>query len=62
LAKKGEGAILQPRRKIAHPGKIVKETIALENADDRLLLIGVTNDRAIPGVKYSEEWPLTKKQ
>lgn len=62
LVKKGEGANLEFKLKASHPEKIVREVVAFANSSGGLLLIGVGDDKSIPGVKFAdeEEYMLTR--
>jgi predicted HTH transcriptional regulator len=51
----GEGQHLEFKRKATYPEKIVRELIAFANTDGGTLLIGVDDDKSIPGVKFPEE-------
>jgi predicted HTH transcriptional regulator len=55
LVKKGEGAHLEFKLKASHPEKIVREVVAFANSSGGLLLIGVGDDKSIPGVKFADE-------
>lgn len=55
LAAEGEGLHLEFKRKAAYPEKIVRELIAFTNTEGGTLLIGVDDDKSIPGVKYPDE-------
>lgn len=55
LVARGEGQLLEFKRKASYPDKIVREMIALANTDGGTLLIGVDDNGTIPGVKYPEE-------
>ncbi len=55
LVNSGEGYHLEFKRKAAHPDKIAKELIAFANSDGGTMLIGVDDDKSIPGLKYPEE-------
>lgn len=55
LVAKGEGEQLEFKRKATHPEKIVREMIAFANSKGGTLLIGVSDDRSIPGVKFPDE-------
>lgn len=62
LVHEGEGYQLEFKRKAAHPDKVVKEIIAFANTQGGIILIGVNDDKTVPGVKYpEEEWHLVKK-
>ncbi len=62
LVSQGEGHHLEFKRKAAFPDKIVREMIAFANTDGGVLLIGVGDDKTIPGVKYPEEEALAVRQ
>lgn len=55
LVKEGEGSRLEFKLKAAHPEKIVREIVAFANSEGGLLLIGVGDDKSIPGVKFADE-------
>lgn len=55
LVAQGEGLFLEFKRKAAHPDKIVKELIAFANTKGGTLLVGVDDDKSIPGVSYPDE-------
>jgi predicted HTH transcriptional regulator len=55
IVRKGEGATLEFKRKASFPEKIVREMIAFANTSGGILLIGVNDDRSIPGLKYPED-------
>ncbi|CAN5465280.1 hypothetical protein BH23BAC1_BH23BAC1_03140 [soil metagenome] len=55
LVKKGESEVLEFKRKIAHPEKIVKEIVAFANTRGGHLLIGVDDNGTLPGLKFAEE-------
>ncbi len=55
LVSRGEGQHLEFKRKASYPDKIVRELIAFANTEGGVLLIGVDDDRSIPGVKFPEE-------
>ncbi len=62
LVKQGEGMHLEFKLKAAHPEKIVREIVAFANTEGGLLLIGVSDDKSIPGLKFpdEEEYILTR--
>jgi predicted HTH transcriptional regulator len=62
LVAQGEGLHLEFKRKAAHPEKLVREMIAFANTNGGSLLIGVGDDKSIPGIKYPEEEILVVKQ
>lgn len=54
LVSKGEGLTLEFKRKAAYPDKIVREMVAFANTKGGILLVGVGDDRSIPGLKYPD--------
>ncbi|MEK6782679.1 MAG: ATP-binding protein [Bacteroidota bacterium] len=55
LVSRGEGPYLEFKRKATQPDKIAHELIAFANTGGGTMLIGVDDDKSIPGVKYPEE-------
>jgi predicted HTH transcriptional regulator len=55
LVSKGEGFQLEFKRKAAYPEKIVREMIAFANSKGGILLLGIGDDRTIPGLKHPED-------
>lgn len=55
LVSRGEGLHLEFKRKVNHPDKIAHELIAFANTGGGTMLIGVDDDKSIPGVKHPEE-------
>ena len=55
LVAQGESATLEFKRKVAHPEKIVRELVAFANSDGGKLLIGISDNGDIPGVKFPED-------
>ena len=55
LVRRGEGGQLEFKLKANHPEKIIREVVAFANTDGGLLLIGVGDDKTIPGLKYADE-------
>lgn len=55
LVTEGEGLQLEFKRKATYPEKIVRELIAFANTEGGTLLIGVDDDKSIPGIKYPDE-------
>jgi hypothetical protein len=55
LVAQGEGLTLEFKRKAAFPEKIVREMIAFANTKGGILLVGIGDDRSIPGLKYPED-------
>ncbi len=43
------------KRKATHPEKILREIIAFANTEGGTLLVGVDDDKSIPGVKHPED-------
>ena len=50
----GESSTLEFKRKATYPEKIVREMIAFANTKGGVLLLGVSDDKTIPGLKYPE--------
>jgi predicted HTH transcriptional regulator len=55
LVAEGEGLQLEFKRKASHPEKIARELIAFANTEGGTLLVGVDDDKTIPGVKHPDE-------
>jgi predicted HTH transcriptional regulator len=55
IVRRGEGAQLEFKRKVAHPNKIIREIVAFANTRGGSLLIGVDDNGSIPGVRSAEE-------
>jgi len=55
LVSRGEGQTLEFKRKASHPEKIVREMIAFANTYGGVLLVGIGDDKSIPGLKYPED-------
>src|SRR5688572_16889908 len=55
LVSLGEGEKLEFKRKASHPEKIIREMIAFANTKGGILLLGVNDDKTIPGLKYPED-------
>lgn len=55
LVRKGEGAQLEFKLKNNHPEKILRELVAFANTNGGILLLGVSDDREIKGLKFGEE-------
>jgi predicted HTH transcriptional regulator len=55
MVSRGEGQRLEFKRKASYPDKIVRELIAFANTDGGTVLIGVDDDKSIPGVKFPDE-------
>ncbi|MBT29316.1 MAG: hypothetical protein CMO01_06605 [Thalassobius sp.] len=54
LVSKGEGSMLEFKRKAADPVKIMREVVAFANTNGGTLLIGVNDDGGITGLKDAE--------
>ena len=55
LVRLGEGQQVEFKRKVAHPEKIVREIVAFANSDGGYLLVGISDEGGIPGLKHAEE-------
>ncbi len=55
LVQQGEGLTLEFKRKATYPEKIIREMIAFANTKGGILLIGISDDRTIAGLKYPED-------
>jgi hypothetical protein len=55
LVSQGEGFQLEFKRKAAFPEKIVREMIAFANSKGGILLVGIGDDKTIPGLKHPED-------
>ncbi len=55
LVKQGEGLSLEFKLKSNHPEKIVREVVAFANASGGKLIIGISDDLEIKGLKYVDE-------
>jgi hypothetical protein len=55
LVAQGEGSNLEFKRKAAYPEKIVREMIAFANTKGGVLLLGVGDDKTLPGLKFPED-------
>ncbi len=55
LVARGEGESLEFKRKAATPDKIVREMIAFANAGGGHLLVGISDDGEITGLKHPED-------
>ncbi len=52
---KGEDERLEFKLKANHPEKIIRELVAFANTGGGYLIVGVSDDRKIIGVKYPDE-------
>ncbi|MCK6616547.1 MAG: ATP-binding protein [Cyclobacteriaceae bacterium] len=55
LVSQGESQTLEFKRKATYPEKIAREMIAFANSDGGTLLLGVSDDGSIPGIKFPQE-------
>ena len=55
LVRQGEGTSLEFKLKATHPEKIVREIVAFANSKGGKLLVGVGDDKTIPGLKFVDE-------
>ncbi|WP_420156104.1 helix-turn-helix domain-containing protein [Siphonobacter sp.] len=55
LVKKGENERLEFKLKANHPEKIIREVVAFANTQGGILLVGVGDDKSIPGLKFADD-------
>jgi predicted HTH transcriptional regulator len=55
LVHQGEGLHLEFKLKASHPEKIIRGIVAFANTTGGKLLIGVNDDKQIPGLKFADE-------
>src|SRR5688572_24661586 len=55
LVAQGESSTLEFKRKASFPDKIVREMIAFANSVGGVLLVGIGDDKSIPGLKHPED-------
>lgn len=55
IIRQGESELVEFKRKIKYPEKVIKELVAFANTAGGYLFIGVSDDGNIPGVKYPDE-------
>ena len=55
LVRRGESSSLEFKLKTNHPEKIIKGVVAFANTNGGIMLIGVGDDKKIPGLKYADE-------
>ncbi|MHA8098928.1 AlbA family DNA-binding domain-containing protein [Aquirufa aurantiipilula] len=55
LVKQGEGHRLEFKMKVKFPEKIIKEMVAFANTDGGTLLVGVSDEGQVQGVKFVDE-------
>lgn len=59
LVRRGESEHLEFKLKANHPEKIVREIVAFANSQGGVLLVGVGDDKSIPGLKFVDEEEFT---
>jgi predicted HTH transcriptional regulator len=55
LVRRGESQGLEFKLKATHPEKIIREVVAFANTDGGTLLVGVGDDKSIPGLKFADD-------
>jgi predicted HTH transcriptional regulator len=55
LVREGEGSQLEFKLKTTHPDKIMREVVAFANSSGGRLLLGVTDEGELSGLKFPEE-------
>ena len=55
LIRQGENDRVEFKRKVNHPEKIVREVVAFANSEGGHLLIGVSDNGDMPGLKFPDE-------
>ena len=55
LVKEGEGSQLEFKLKTTHPDKIMREAVAFANSSGGKLLLGVSDEGELSGLKFPEE-------
>lgn len=55
LVRQGEGSNVEFKLKTNHPEKIIRGIVAFANTYGGTMLIGVADDKSIPGLKYIDE-------
>lgn len=55
LVRQGEHERLEFKLKANHPEKIIREIVAFANTQGGMLLVGVGDDRSIPGLKFADD-------
>ncbi|MCU0470377.1 MAG: ATP-binding protein [Arcicella sp.] len=55
LVRQGENSTLEFKLKANHPEKIIREIVAFANTKGGKLLVGVGDDKTIPGLKFVDE-------
>jgi len=62
MVRGGENAEVEFKHKVADALKIVKEVVAFANTKGGWLLLGVNDDKTIPGLKFPDEERLTLQE
>ena len=62
LVSRGEGQQLEFKRKASSGEKIIREMIAFANTSGGTLLVGIGDDKTIPGLKYPEDESIVVQQ
>jgi hypothetical protein len=62
MVAQGEGTLLEFKRKAAYPEKIVREMVAFANSHGGVLLLGVGDDKTLPGLKFPEDESIVVQQ
>lgn len=55
LVKQGEGQQIEFKLKTNHPEKIIREVVAFANAEGGKLLIGVSDEKEVKGLRFADE-------
>lgn len=55
LIRQGEGQQLEFKLKTNHPEKIIREVVAFANSDGGKLIVGISDDKEIKGLKFADE-------
>ncbi len=55
LVRRGECVTLEFKLKANHPEKIIREIVAFANTSGGTLLVGVGDDKSIPGLKFADD-------
>lgn len=55
VVRQGEGLKLEFKLKATNPERIVREAVAFANSEGGYLLVGVSDDKLIKGLKFAEE-------
>lgn len=62
IVRRGENEKVEFKKKINHPEKVVREVVAFANTEGGHLLVGISDDGTLSGLKFpkEEEYALTK--